>query len=56
MLGTSDYMILDAVRYGAVVRVGYSTHDWEFGEYKKRFPTVDQAQEYLELIRHLGGV
>ncbi len=61
--GTSDYLILDAKRYGARVKVFYTgpevvpwpdvsecSYGYELTEYSRRFDTIDQAQGFLEML------
>lgn len=51
---TADYWIFDATRFGAKVVVAYGRRDGTVNLHVKRFPTVDQASEYREMIERIS--
>ncbi len=64
---TADYWIFDARRFGAKVIVAYGrqgsdgearrSQEWldgTVGVYVRRFPTIDQASEYIETIERIS--
>jgi len=54
--GTADHWIEDTRVMRNRVFIWYRLRDGSIGEQMRTFPTVDQAKEYDELVRSLGGV